>query len=88
MAVLASGLDRPSPQGNVRLAHRLLAKGGCWVSEYPPGTPASAFRFPERNRLISGLARAVLVIEARKDSGSLWTLGAPLAYGFRVALVA
>ena len=88
VAVLASGLDRPSPQGNVRLARRLLAGGGGWVSEYPPGTSALPFRFPERNRLISGLVRAVLVIEARRDSGSLWTLGAPVAHGLRVALVA
>jgi len=88
VAVLASGLDRPSPQGNVRLARRLLEGGGAWVSEYPPGTPALPFRFPERNRLISGLVRAVLVIEARRDSGSLWTLRAPVAHGFRVALVA
>jgi len=88
LAVLASGLDRPLPQGNVRLARELLAGGGAWVSEYPPGTPPLPFRFPERNRLISALSRAVLVIEAGHDSGSLWTLGAPLAHGLRVALVA
>jgi DNA processing protein len=87
VAVLASGLDRPSPQGNVRLARRLVAEGGGWVSEYLPGTPALPFRFPERNRLISGLARAVLVIEARRDSGSLWTANHALDQGREVLAV-
>ena len=73
VAVLASGLDRPSPAGNRRLARRILEQGGAWVSEYEPGTPAHAHHFPERNRLISGLAPLTLVVEAREASGTLWT---------------
>jgi DNA processing protein len=73
IAVLASGLDRPSPVGNRRLARRILDTGGAWVSEYPPGTGAHARHFPERNRLISGLARITLIVEAREKSGTLWT---------------
>ncbi len=73
VAALASGLDRPSPAGNRRLAERILAGGGAWLSEYPPGTQALARHFPERTRLISGLARLTLVVEAREASGTLWT---------------
>ncbi len=75
LAVLASGADRPSPQGNLRLAERILAQGGALLSEFPPGTPAYASHFPQRNRLISGLARVTLVVEARERSGSLLTAG-------------
>jgi DNA processing protein len=73
LAVLASGLDRPSPANNVALARELLESGGGWLSEHPPGVPPLAHHFPERNRLISGLARGVWVVEARERSGSLWT---------------
>jgi DNA processing protein len=73
IAVLASGLDRPGPAGNLRLARRILQQGGAWISEHPPGTPAQARHFPDRNRLISGLSRATLIVEARERSGSLWT---------------
>ena len=52
VTILASGLDRPSPVGNRRLAKRILACGGAWLSEYAPGEHALAYRFPERNRLI------------------------------------
>ncbi len=72
-AVLASGLNRPSPAGNRRLAREILTQAGGWLSEYPPDAPALPGRFPERNRLISGIARATLVVEARTQSGSLWT---------------
>ena len=73
VTILASGLDRPSPVGNRRLAKRILACGGAWLSEYAPGESALAYRFPERNRLISGLSAAGLIVEARERSGSLWT---------------
>ena len=73
LAFLASGLNRPSPAGNLRLARDLLAHGGAWLSEYPPDASALPGRFPERNRLISGIAGATLVVEARTQSGSLWT---------------
>ena len=73
VAILAGGLDRPGPRGNVRLARRILRAGGAWLSEHPPGTPARPHHFPDRNRLISGVSQAVIVIEAREASGTLWT---------------
>ena len=85
--VLASGVDRPSPRGNVALAVRVLEAGGAWISEYPPDAGARAHQFPERNRLISGLAHAVLVVEAQERSGSLWTVRHALDQGRDVLVV-
>lgn len=75
IAVLGSGLDKKSiyPQENLKLAKRILELDGCLISEYSPGTPASKFTFPQRNRLISGLSQAVLVIESKNKGGSLIT---------------
>ena len=73
IAILASGLDRPGPRGNLRLAREILERDGAWISEHPPGTEARARHFPDRNRLISGMSRATLVVEARERSGSLRT---------------
>ena len=81
VAVLASGLDRPSPSANLRLARGMLDAGGGWLSEYPLATAPLPFRFPERNRLISGLGGAVLVVEAGEKSGSLWTVRHALDQG-------
>ena len=61
------------PRGNVGLAHEIIDVGGLIVSEYPAGTGGQPWMFPRRNRIISGLSRGVLVIEADKDSGSLIT---------------
>jgi len=55
VGVLGNGIDTVSPAGNQRLAARLLAEGGCLLSEYGPGEPALPYRFVARNRLISGL---------------------------------
>lgn len=75
IAVLGSGLDDASiaPSSNVWLAHKILANGGLLLSEYPPGTPGYAAHFPQRNRIITGLARGVLVTEAAERSGTLIT---------------
>jgi DNA processing protein len=73
VAVLASGLDQPGPVGNRALARRILRQGGAWLSEHPPGAVPRAYHFPDRNRLISGLSRAALIVEARERSGSLST---------------
>ncbi len=71
--VLACGVERIYPAANKRLAVKILEAGGCILSEYPPGTEPLAFRFPERNRIISGLSRSVLIVEAPKKSGALIT---------------
>ena len=85
--VLASGIDRPSPAGNVALARRSLRAGGAWISEHGPGEPALPYRFPQRNRLISGLSRATLIVEAQEASGSLWTARHALEQGRDVLVV-
>lgn len=75
IAILGTGLDEKSiyPQTNIKLAERILENGGCLISEWPDGTKGSKFSFPRRNRIISGLSLAVLVIEAKEKSGSLIT---------------
>ena len=72
VAVIGTGADIVYPARNRGLAHR-IAEDGCIVSEYTLGTPAIAANFPRRNRIISGLAQGVLVIEAAAQSGSLIT---------------
>jgi DNA processing protein len=72
LAVVGTGPDRVYPARNRALAERIAHDGGI-LSEYVPGTPARKENFPQRNRLISGLARGVLVVEATLSSGSLIT---------------
>ncbi len=75
IAVLGTGLNEKSiyPQTNLKLAEEIIKNGGCLISEYPPGTPGSRFTFPQRNRIISGLSKGILVVEAKERSGSLIT---------------
>jgi DNA processing protein len=70
LAVLGCGVDRPWPSGE--LARRMQSEG-CLVSEFPPGQTPRRHHFPWRNRLIAGLSRAVVVVEAAHASGSLIT---------------
>ena len=72
IAIVGTGLDRVYPARNRDLAHAIAA-GGALLSEFPPGTPARKDHFPRRNRLISGIAKGVLVVEATLSSGSLIT---------------
>lgn len=72
IAVIGTGADIVYPARNRALAHQ-IAEQGCIVSEYALATPAIASNFPRRNRIISGLSQAVLVIEAAAQSGSLIT---------------
>ena len=87
IAVLGSGVDRVYPHEHDRLARDIVEAGGLLISEYPPGTPPLGFHFPQRNRLISGLARAVVVIEASDHSGSLITAACALEQGREVMAV-
>lgn len=72
VAVIGTGADIVYPSRNHKLAHR-IAQAGCIVSEYSLGHPVLASNFPRRNRLISGMAAGVLVVEAAAQSGSLIT---------------
>lgn len=72
VAVIGTGADVVYPASHRALAHRIAASG-CIVSELPLGTTANAHQFPRRNRIIAGLARGVLVVEAAARSGSLIT---------------
>ena len=75
IAVLGTGVNNKNiyPQENVGLAEEIVKKGGAVISEYPPNTPGYKGNFPLRNRIISGLSVATLVIEAKQRSGALIT---------------
>ncbi len=87
IAVLGCGIDVAYPPEHEALGARLLALGGSVVSEYPPGTPPEGWRFPPRNRIISGLAKAVVVVEANERGGALITAGTALEQGIPVFAV-
>lgn len=80
IAILGSGLNTSSifPPENQGLAKKIADSEGLVISEYSPGTPAVREHFPQRNRLISGLSRGTLVVEAREKSGALITAGCAL----------
>lgn len=79
-AVLASGVDRPSPYRHQSLARRIVERG-CLLSELPDATAPSRAGFPRRNRIISGLCAATIIVEAALPSGSLHTAAAALEQG-------
>jgi DNA processing protein len=87
VAVLAHGLDRIYPPENGELAQRITEQGGCLVTEYPSGTPPHRRHFPARNRILAGLSRATVVVEAGEKSGSLITAGFALDQGREVFVV-
>jgi DNA processing protein len=72
-AVLGCGLDRVYPASNRDLGRRIIESGGVFLSEYSPGTEPFKWNFPARNRIIAGLARGVVVVEAPERSGALIT---------------
>jgi DNA processing protein len=86
VAVMAGGIDVIYPPENTALAAEIAAKG-CRISEQPPGLDPQARHFPLRNRLVSGLAQAVIVVEAAAKSGSLITARTALDQGRDVMAV-
>ena len=87
IVVMGCGLDIVYPRENSKLFDRVLANNGLLLSEYPPGTPPSAKHFPARNRIISGLSRGVIVVEAKASSGSLITADMAVSEGRDVFVV-
>ncbi|MCH2095910.1 MAG: DNA-processing protein DprA [Rhodobacteraceae bacterium] len=87
VAVLAGGVDVPYPSENTVLADDIVSHGGARVSEAPMGLQPQARHFPARNRIISGLAQAVVVVEAAAKSGTLITARAALDQGREVLAV-
>lgn len=72
IAILGSAVDVPYPKTNYRLYNQIIENGAV-ISEFPPGTPPAPYNFPIRNRIISGISKALLVIEAQEKSGTLIT---------------
>lgn len=85
-AVLGCSADICYPKENINLYMEIQEKGGI-ISEYPPGTQPLAYQFPMRNRIISGLADVVIVVEAREKSGSLITVDQALEQNKEVMVV-
>jgi DNA processing protein len=86
VAVLGCGIDRDYPRAHAQLAAQIAAKG-LILSEYPPGVEPAPWRFPARNRIVAGLARATVVVEARERSGALITADLALDEGREVLAV-
>lgn len=85
-AVLGCGVDICYPSENIELYNAIIKKGGI-ISEYPPKEPPAAWHFPRRNRIISGLADKIVVVEAKEKSGSLITVEWALEQGKDVMAV-
>ncbi len=86
VAVWGTGPDRIYPPEHTRLAEA-IAREGALVTEYPPGTPARRYHFPERNRILAGMAAATIVVEAASKSGALVTARFALEEGREVFAV-
>ena len=86
IAVMGTGIDRIYPTGNKRLLDQ-VTESGAVITEFPMGSPPEPRNFPIRNRIISGLNRGVVVVEATKQSGSLITASLALEQGREVFAV-
>ena len=81
VAVLGNGISSVYPPENRELCRRIIASGGCVISEFPPDAAPLSYHFPIRNRIISALSDAVILIEAQKKSGTASTIGHALDQG-------
>jgi len=84
-----SGLDNSAlyPKANIKLAQEIVNKGGCIISEFEPSAISQLYFFPQRNRLMAGISKAVLIIEAEEKSGTLITARLALDYNRDVLAV-
>ena len=80
-AVLGNGIDIIYPKENYYLEEKILQKGGAIITEYPIGTSPEKMNFPARNRIISWISDGILVVEAKKKSGTLITVDFALEQG-------
>ena len=87
VAVLGNGLDTIYPKENEKLALDILKKGGAIISEYPLGEKPEKQNFPERNRIVSGISKGIIVVEAKEKSGTLITVDFALEQGRDVFVV-
>ncbi len=89
VAFPGSGLSEEAffPKTSLRLAQRILDAGGCLISEFEPDLKAAYYTFPMRNRLVAGLSKAALIIEAQEKSGTLITARMALDYNREVLAV-
>lgn len=87
IAILGNGLDMIYPKENIELANEIIRSGGAIISEYPCGTKPDKMNFPARNRIISGLSKGIIVIEAKEKSGTLITVDFALEQGRDVFVV-
>jgi DNA processing protein len=78
---MAGGVERPYPMGHAQLLERITITGGALISEVPPGSAPTKWRFLNRNRLIAAHAQAVIVVEAGARSGSMNTAGHAVGLG-------
>ena len=85
-AVLGTGCDKPYPLSHRPLAFEILESGGGLISEFSPGTGPVRYNFPKRNRIISGLSSKVVIIQAPRRSGALYTADFALEQGRDVAV--
>lgn len=87
VAVMGTGIDRVYPRENTRLAERIVESGGALVSQFWPDSPPTRYRFPMRNRTMSGLALGTVVVEASHTSGARMQARIALEHGRRVFLL-
>ena len=87
IAVVGNGVDIVYPKEHTELAKQIVERGGAIISEYPCGTKPNKMNFPARNRIISGISYGIIVVEAKKKSGTLITVDFALEQGRDVFVI-